>query len=230
MYRFFTPQDSFFTRLKSIFTGGPVQQILKVLGFIAICFGLIYGIYYLLSSSTLAGNIVTTVIQILCVFAILYGILKYIMNHPRLIAAIAGNSVVKLIFNIIFLIPCLFIYLIGGVKNQNIKILPESNQVYVILLGELLLVGAYILLPMFRKWIYTFTPTQNINSEFPLEHKISGTESAIELAQKKLNKIKAMGQTTPFGSGIDWEMIYSKQLYLKKQYTGINSLFNIFRL
>ncbi len=218
----FTSQDSFWTRLMSIFTGGSVQRILKVLGFIAVCFGLIYGMYSLLSSSTLAGNIVTSIIQIVCVFAILSGILKYIMNHPRLFAAIAGNPFVKLIFNIIFLIPCLFVYLIGGVKNTNIKILPESNQVYAILFGELLLVGAYILLPMFRKWLYTFTPTQS-NGDFPLEHRISGTESAIELAQKKLDKTKAMGQATPFGSGIDWEMVYSKQLYLKKNTPALTS-------
>jgi len=32
-----------------------------------------------------------------------------------------------------------------------------------------------------------------------------------------------MGQATPFGSGVDWEMIYSKQLYLKKNIPALTS-------
>jgi len=64
---------------------------------------------------------------------------------------------------------------------------------------------------------------QTSNGELPLEHRINGTENAIQLAQRKLNKIKAMGQTTPFGSGIDWEMIYSKQLYLKENTSALTS-------
>ena len=209
----FTTQDSFLKRLSSIFIGSPVQQILKVLAFIIICFGLIYGIGSLIGSSTLASNIVTGVIQIICVLAILTVILKYIMNHPRIIAAIAGNPIVKLIFNIIFIIPCLLVYLISGFKN--IKILPESNSVYIILLLEILTICAYVFLPMFRKWLYTFTPFRNTNSDFSVKQRTSGTYNAIYAATKKLNKEKAMGQTTPFGSGVDWDMIYSKQLYLK---------------
>ena len=209
----FTPQDSFFKRLSSIFIGNPVQQVLKILGFIVICFGLIYGISSLIGSSTLASNIVTTIIQIMCVLAVLTVVFKYIMNNPRIIAAIAGNPIVKLIFNIIFILPCLFVYLISGIKN--IKIFPESNYVYIILLFEVLTICAYIFLPMFRKWIYTFTPFRGANGDFSVKQRKSGTYNAIYEATKKLNKEKAMGQATPFGSGVNWNMIYSKQLYLK---------------
>jgi hypothetical protein len=219
----------FMRRFKQLFRGHWIKSILKGFFAVALVAGLIYGLVQLglVQFPYTVGNIITLIIQIICVLAVLFGVFRYVINNPRLLASIKNNIFIRLLFTIIMVIPCMLVYLTQGVVSTakaatatagkgasfaaKVQVVSPPKMVLMILAAEIILVSSYVILPMFRKWIYTFTPgggEYNIDTD----EKVEGIQSAIMAKRKKLYDDITVG-TAPLNN-IDWEKVYSEKMYL----------------
>lgn len=219
----------FIRRFKQLFRGPWIKSILKGFFAVALVAGLIYGLVQLglVQFPYTVGNIITLIIQIICVLAVLFSVFRYVINNPRLLASIKNNIFIRLLFTIIMVIPCMLVYLTQGVVSTakaatatagkgasfaaKVQVVSPPKMVLMILAAEIILVSSYVILPMFRKWIYTFTPgggEYNIDTD----EKVEGIQSAIMAKRKKLYDDITIG-TAPLNN-IDWEKVYSEKMYL----------------
>uniref|UniRef100_A0A6C0EPJ8 Concanavalin A-like lectin/glucanase superfamily protein n=1 Tax=viral metagenome TaxID=1070528 RepID=A0A6C0EPJ8_9ZZZZ len=215
-------------RFKQIFTGHWAKVIFKGFFAVALAASLIYGLVQLglVQFPYTIGNIITLIIQIICVLAVLFGVFRYIINNPRLLASIKNNIFIRLLFTIIMVIPCMLVYLTQGMVSTaaaataaagkgasfaaKVQVVSPPKMVLMILAAEIILVSSYVILPMFRKWIYTFTPgggEYNIDTD----EKVEGIQSAIMAKRKKLYDDITIG--TASLNNIDWEKVYSEKMY-----------------
>jgi len=92
---------------------------------------------------------------------------------------------------------------------EKVQFIAPPKMVLMIFAAEILTVSAYIFLPMFRKWIYTFTPgggEYNIDTD----EKVEAIQSAIIEERKKLYNDITIG-TAPLNN-IDWEKVSSEKM------------------
>jgi len=202
----------FRTRIRQIFIGELPMKMFKILSVIALMIGLCI-------------LLITLIIQIICVLAVLFGVFRYVINNPRLLASIKNNIFIRLLFTIIMIIPCMLVYLTQGVVStakaataaagksasfaEKVQFIAPPKMVLMIFAAEILTVSAYIFLPMFRKWIYTFTPgggEYNIDTD----EKVEAIQSAIIEERKKLYNDITIG-TAPLNN-IDWEKVSSEKM------------------
>ena len=220
---------SFFTRFKQIFTGHLAKVAFKAIFAVGLVAALVYGLVQLglIQFPYTVGNIITLIIQIICVLAVLFGVFRYIINNPRLLATIKNNIFIRLLFTIIMIIPCMLVYLTQGAVSTGkaataaagkgasfaakVKAVSPPKMVLMILAAEIILVSSYIFLPMVRKWIYTFTPGGGEYNIDP-DEKVEGVQSAIMALRKKIYDDITIG-TAPLNN-VDWEKVYSEKLYL----------------
>ena len=218
----------FLTRFKQLFRGHLAKAAFKGIFAVGLVAALVYGLIQLglIQFPYTVGNIITLTIQIICVLAVLFGVFRYIINNPRLLATIKNNIFIRLLFTIIMIIPCMLIYLTQGMVSTGkaatatagkgasfaakVQVVSPPKMVLMILAAEIILVSSYIFLPMFRKWIYTFTP--GAGGDLVLEQRIAGVQNAILAMQKKFVSDTSIGDTQL--SNVDWEKVYSEQLYL----------------
>ena len=192
----------FIRRFKQLFRGHWIKSILKGFFAVALVASLIYGLVQLglVQFPYTVGNIITLIIQIICVLAVLFGVFRYVINNPRLLASIKNNIFIRLLFTIIMVIPCMLVYLTQGAVSTataatatagkgasfaaKVQAVSPPKMVLMILAAEIVLVSSYVILPMFRKWIYTFTPgggEYNIDTD----EKVEGIQSAIMAKREK---------------------------------------------
>lgn len=124
------------------------QAIKFWIGFLIIICLIVLFIYF----SVNYPNVSIIMIQIMLALGLLFAIFKYLVGHPRILEAITSNTILRLIFDILFVIPCMFYYLF---EESDLSISKTTIIVFVI---ELIILLAYVLLPMFRKWLYLWTP------------------------------------------------------------------------
>jgi hypothetical protein len=219
---------SFWTRFKQLFTGSLSMTIFKILGVILLVGALIYGLVQLglVKFPHIVGNIVTITVQIICAIAILAAIFRFVIGNPRLLAEIKNNIFVQLLFTIIMVIPCAIIYLVqalmasgkaagkaagkGASFMAKVKAVAPPKMVLSVLAAEIVIVSTYILLPMFRKWIYTLN--FGGDGDIVLQQRVAGAQNAILSSQKNYEKAISIG-STPL-SDIDWQKVYSEKMYL----------------
>ena len=218
----------FFTRFKQIFTGHLAKVAFKAIFAVGLVAALVYGLVQLglIQFPYTIGNIITLIIQIICVLAVLFGVFRYVINNPRLLASIKNNIFIRLLFTIIMIIPCMLVYLTQGAVSTaaaaaaaagkgasfaaKVQVVSPPKMVLMILAAEIILVSSYIFLPMFRKWIYTFTPGGGEYNIDP-DEKVEGIQSAIIALRKKFYDDITIG-TAPLDN-VDWEKVYSEKLY-----------------
>jgi len=168
------------------------------------------GIFYLLTQNI---NMAVTMIQIILALGLLFAIFKYLMGHPRILEAITSNTILRLIFDIIFVIPCMMYYLF---QENDLSISKTTIIVFVI---ELIILLAYVLLPMFRKWLYLWTPFKRTGSLSKEKRTQSANQSAYNAKEefKKATQIPMDSgnyQVNIDASGIEmWKHIYENNLY-----------------
>ena len=219
---------SFWTRFKQLFTGSLSTTIFKILGVVLLVGALIYGLIQLglVRFPFILGNIVTITVQIICAIAILAAIFRFVIGNPRLLAEIKNNIFVQLLFTIIMVIPCAIIYLVhalmasgkaagkaagkGASFMAKVKAVAPPRMVLLVLAAEVVIVSAYVLLPMFRKWIYTLN--FGGDGDIVLQQRIAGTQNAILSSQRNYEQAISIGSTTL--SNIDWQKVYSERIYL----------------
>ena len=150
------------------------------------------------------------VMQIILGLIVFYSIFKYLISHPRILELITQNTFLRLLFDILFVIPCMFYYLF---EQNDLSISKTTIIVFII---ELIILFAYVLLPMFRKWFYLWTPFKRNNSLSKEKRIQTANQSAYNAKEdfKKATQIPSPFSTTPFqvpidASGIEmWKEIY----------------------
>jgi len=224
----------FLIRLKQIFglnagqTFSYFRTTAKIISALALLVGILALIIWLsaVQFPDTVGNIITLFIQIVCILGLLFGIFHYVINNPRLLETLKNNVFIRVLFTIIMIIPCMIVYLIQSIISTGksataaagkgasfmtkVKMVAPPKMVFPILAAEIILISSYIVLPMFRKWIYVFTP--NPGGDIVLQNRIEGVENAILAAQKTL-----VGNTSIAGvhlNNINWIKVYSEKLYL----------------
>lgn len=225
---------SFLTKLKQIFGMNAGQNFsyfksaIKVLGSIALMVGIIYAIVELalIQFPGTVGNVITLLIQIMCAVALLAGVFRYVINNPRLLETIKNNIFMRLIFTVVMIIPCMLVYLTQGMVSsgkaaaaaagkgasfmEKVKAVSPPKMVFAILAIEIVLISAYIVLPMFRKWIYVFTP--GAGGDIVLQQRLSAVQNVKLEADKTFVASTSIEGTRL--SKIRWFKIYSEKLYL----------------
>ncbi len=197
---------SFWTRFKQLFTGSLSKTIFKIIGVIVLIGALVYGLIQLgfIKFPHVVGNIVTFIVQVICVIAVLAAIFRFVIGNPRLLDEIKNNIFVRMLFTIVMVIPCALIYMVqalmasgkaagkaagkGASFMAKVKAIAPPKTVLLVLAAEIVLVSTYIVLPMFRKWIYTLN--FGSNGDIVLNERIEGTQNAILSAQKNYEKMK----------------------------------------
>ena len=218
---------SFFRRLQQLFTGSLSKTIFKIIGVTALIGALVYGLIQLgfIRFPHVVGNIVTFIVQVICVIAVLAAIFRFVISNPRLLDEIKNNIFVRMLFTIVMVIPCALIYMVqalmasgkaagkaagkGASFMAKVKAIAPPKTVLLVLVAEIVLVSAYVLLPMFRPWFYTLN--FGGNGDIVLQERIEGVQNAILSAQKNYQKAISIGSTSL--DNIDWQKVYSEKLY-----------------
>jgi len=218
---------SFFRRLQQLFTGSLSKTIFKIIGVTALIGALVYGLIQLgfIRFPHVVGNIVTFIVQVICVIAVLAAIFRFVISNPRLLDEIKNNIFVRMLFTIVMVIPCALIYMVqalmasgkaagkaagkGASFMAKVKAIAPPKTVLLVLAAEIVLVSAYVLLPMFRPWFYTLN--FGGNGDIVLQERIEGVQNAILSAQKNYQRAISIGSTSL--DNIDWQKVYSEKLY-----------------
>lgn len=106
---------------------------------------------------------------------------------PRIpfIKTLLQTPVIKLIFNIILFIPCLFFEAVNAIYNQNLK---TPSIVYKILFVQIVFVIGYFVLPLINNLTYT-TVKKNRDPTLILESKIKSSMVKTENLNRRLKNI-----------------------------------------
>ena len=218
---------SFWARFKQLFTGSLSKTIFKIIGVIVLIGALVYGLIQLgfIKFPHVVGNVVTFTVQVICVIAVLAAIFRFVISNPRLLDEIKNNIFVRMLFTIVMVIPCALIYMVqalmasgkaagkaagkGASFMAKVKAIAPPKTVLLVLAAEIVLVSAYVLLPMFRPWFYTLN--FGGNGDIVLQERIEGVQNAILSAQKNYKQAISIGSTSL--DNIDWQKVYSEKLY-----------------
>lgn len=144
-----------------------IKTILSFIFFI----GLLYGIIYLMGNFTFFVYIISVIIGILIImFA--FSILNEIFKNTNILNEnnddIKKNSVLNILWNLIFYIPCLITDFIEYIKEQ-IDITP--NTIFILLFFELILLLLYFYLPDFINKLIIHDGTQIIKDPLYLNDR-----------------------------------------------------------
>ena len=97
----------------------------------------------------------------------------------------------------------------------KLRLIAPPKTVLMVLAAEIVLVSAYILMPMFRPWFYTLN--LGGDGDLVLNERMEGAQSAILAAQKTYeDSISIDGNPM---DDIDWQKIYNEKLYLSTDAT-----------
>ena len=110
-------------------------------------------------------------------------------------------------------------------KMAKLRLIAPPKTVLMVLAAEIVLVSAYILMPMFRPWFYTLN--FGGDGDMVLREREEGAQSAILAAQKTYEDSISIDDNPM--DNIDWEKIYNEKLYTnyrRNQKKGTRSIFN----
>lgn len=163
--------------------------IIGVIIFLAVLSGILYYMFYdkgdaYTGSYMLLGISTVIVLAILHIVFLRTGVYKNLMK----------NSVVRLIYHSIFLLPCWFLDIIDYLSKE-FQHTPKS--VYYILGIEILLIILWVLMPILKNYIYTATLGSGIYDMKSLE--ITGLKTESISKNKKISNLKKIDNSGPGG-------------------------------
>lgn len=181
----FEKQSAYLSNRSSIY----LTIIIGVIIFLAVLSGILYYMFYdkgdaYTGSYMLLGISTVILLAMLHIAFLRSGVYKNLMK----------NSVVRLIYHSIFLIPCWFLDIIGYLSKE-FQHTPKS--VYIILGIEILLIFLWVLMPIFKNYIYTATLGSGSDDMKSLE--ITGLKKESISKNKKIANLKKIDNNGPGG-------------------------------
>jgi hypothetical protein len=122
---------------------------------------------------------------------------------------IQNSKIFRFLLNLILLIPCLLFFIIEYVYND---LTDTPKIVYAVLLGEILLFGSYILLPIFVKFMMSHYVSKNNDNVYKIKKK--ELERNIEKLKTYYDEIHSRVDNVI--NKDDWEAILNNQYYSSK--------------
>ena len=116
--------------------------------FTGVVLGLFAGLLYYAATSNTAPKIITTLLIALSVIIILAAV--FLLFRKQILKYL-DNPFIKVIYNFIFVIPCLFIDLINFIYYE-LKSSPKA--VFIIFALEVLFIASIFIVPIVTKWMY----------------------------------------------------------------------------
>jgi hypothetical protein len=114
------------------------------------------------------------------------GLLLMILVYKFAIKHLENFPAMKLLFNIIFIIPCILFNIVDYLHNDITK---TPKLVYMVLLGESLLIGMYVVIPVLMKFLFSLVKIKRTNNELNKLKKEDNKKKASDL-QTEIDNIK----------------------------------------
>jgi hypothetical protein len=202
---------------------GNLKTIMKKSGvylFYIICLGLALGLLAAFTYFSFSYNIVSitslwflNIIGIVATMFILYTQLKKI---PLIKNLLTKSRLFELLYNLIFILPCLFMetaqYIYRQFKNT-------PNTVYKVFFAELVIIVLFILIPILKRTLYTTMPSNSNKNDF-IQNQIDSVDIETENLEKEIAFIKITKNENPTTkinlSNSTWNKIIEKRLFLIK--------------
>jgi len=162
--------------------------------------------YTLLSKRSIESGITTKVVQLVY---LMVGLSLMIMLYKVLINTefMKRFPIFKILINLIFFIPCILFGIVEFLYNDFTN---TPKIVYVLLLGQIILISSYILIPLIVKNLYGLVKIKKGNNEVN-ELEKQTTKKSVNQKTKEINELKQV--VSDKISEKKWNEIIGKNLY-----------------
>jgi|TARA_B110001450_G_C17650542_1_gene493091 hypothetical protein len=179
---------------------------LKVFSGMVIVMGFMIGLLYLISKFRILSLSISVLLQIFSVIALLFMTYRWVNSHPQIKRKLENNTILKILYHIIFALPCLVGFM-GEGFYASIKQTP--SVVWIVLLLEIITLIVYFIIPILRNSFYT-TDFNSRDNSLTKSQAQTGISSAITITERKITSIQSQ-------LNIDWDKILKKKLYKAKK-------------
>ena len=163
-------------------------------------------ILFLLARYKLITDSIASLVQLFVVVGLLFAAYRWINQHPRIKEALEDNLILKLLYHIIFLIPC---FVISSAKYLYKDLKATPGVVWTVLAIEIVILLIYFIIPLLMKVFFTTNVWGN-DSELTVSQAMDGLDASIYTLQQSIKNIKK-------GLDVDWNQILKNGLYKKDQ-------------
>jgi len=203
----FNDKATFSKKIQWLMTNG-LNVFKKFFLLIAVIFGVMYLTKYLVEKAVVQQKILPTAMILLAVGMSIY-IYNYLINKDWINKILQSNSIFKLIFYSILLIPCI---ITDGYKFVMEEINRTSPTEFKILGGQLVFLSGFIIVPMLIKYLYTYSVNDEVNQNL-LDTKLDSISDKLSTIS---DNIETLQQYKNEGSNIlspnAWDDIITKNL------------------
>lgn len=168
---------------------------------IAIVLGLTCLALYLIKTFSFLSLSLTVIIEIAVVIGLIFAIFSAITKNTELLAKIMSNNFFKLLYHIIFIIPCTVLYLTNYIWDQ-IKETPYVS--WIILIAEIVFVGLYFLIPIIKNYLFLHSVTKT--DDLMIQQESEAHDKSIIRNENQMSRLMD-------GVSVDWDFIFSNNLY-----------------
>jgi len=176
-----------------------------LIGFVVL-FALILLTIFLLARYKIVTDSLASLVQLFVVIGLLFAAYRWINRHPKLKEILEDNLILKLLYHIIFLIPC---FIISSAKYLYKDLKATPGVVWTVLAIEIIVVMIYFVIPLLMKYFFT-TNIWKQNSELTVSQAMNGLDASIYSLQQSIKKIKK-------GLDVDWDAILKNGTYKPDQ-------------
>jgi len=202
-------KDSTFSQMKWTFS--ETVPLYKSILSIAIVLGLTTLALYLIKTFSFLSITLTVLIEIIVVLALIFAIFNAVTKNAWLLSKIMNNNFFKLLYHIIFIIPCTVLYFTNYIWEQ----IKETPYVaWIILLAEIIGVGLYFLIPIIKNYIFIHSVTKT--DDLMIQQESEAHDKSIIRNENQLSKIMD-------GVSVDWEVILAGNLYDPKMVKNLKT-------
>jgi len=160
----------------------------------------ILGLIWLIQTYSILSTSLSVIFLLLSVGFLLFVIYNFLSSNSTFRKYIRTNSISRIIYYIIFLIPCIISALFEGFTNEFGK---TPRYVYMILLVEAVVLALYFLIPLFVRWLYLQRPIGKLlGRKSDIKTRFATLQKAVNDQQQKINTLKGVI------SGITWHEIW----------------------
>jgi len=167
----------------------------------------ILGLIWLILNFSILSTSLSVIFLLLSVGFMLFALYSFLSGNSTFRKYIRTNSLPRMIFYIIFIIPCIISALFEGFTTEFGK---TPRYVYMILLMEAVVLGLYFLIPLFVRWLYLHRPLGSLLGRgSDINKRFSTLKTAIYKQEHKINILKGV---IP---GITWNEIWLPRIGTK---------------
>jgi len=173
---------------------------------ITLLLGLILLAVLLLARYRLVTDSLASLVQVFAVLGLLFLAYRWINQHPKLKEILEDNLILKILYHLIFLIPC---FIISTAKHMYKDLKSTPGVVWTVLAVEIAIVFVYFVLPLITKAAFT-TNFFNRRPDLTVSQAMSGIDASIYSEQQTVKALKK-------GLDVDWKGILNNGLYKMDQ-------------